>query len=322
MAYRDASTSLNTNVDTTRSEVTAARADIAASSVQLTSLSGTARSMSSAVDNIQLSTESLRSGLTSLPQRLESIVETNTMVQAIQTTQARDTAETNTSIRNLDARLNSVSANVSNIATKFEAWHCFQGKLLAELQTVSECIQNTKVRSSDEHGFSTDISAGDKTAEIVPRSLDPTSYSRPLVLTNGLLPFRSCNCISTRTFRSRLSFVELLWSHPAQHVSSCTSHRKKGRPEFRASMSIRTLGRILEVSLAASCRAGGFAVSPLLAVTRVVDRLASPAFQAFDKLHEACSKKRYIARNSTREPFPVPYHESSKIVWGVPVDIY
>jgi hypothetical protein len=277
--------------------------------------------MSSAVDNIQLSTDSLGSRLTSLPQRLESIerksTETNTTIQAIQTIRARDAAETNISIQNLDARLSSMSENVSNIATKFEAWHCFQGKLLAELQTVSEYIQNAKVRSSDEHGFSIDISAGDTTVEIVPRSFDPIGYSRPLVLTHGLRSFRSCNCISTRNFRSRLSFVELLWSHPAQHIPSCTFHRKKWRPEFRASMSIRTLGRILELSLAASCRAGRFAISPLLAVTRIVDRHVSPAFQAFDQLHEACSKKRYITRNSRREQFQIQYCESSKIVWGV-----
>jgi hypothetical protein len=320
MAYRDVSTSLNTNVDTTRNEVTAARADIAASSVQLTSLSGTARSMSSAVDNIQLSTDSLRSRLTSLPQRLESIerksAETNTMIQAVQAIQARDTAKTNTTIQNLDARLSSMSESVSTIATKFEDWHWSQEKFLAELQTVSELIQDAKVRSSDEHGFSTHISAGDTTAEIVPRSPNPSGYSRSLVLTHDLRSFRSCNCISTRTFRSRLSFVELLWSHPAQHVPSCTFHQKTWRPEFRASMSIRTLGRILELSLAASCRAGGFAISPLLAVTRIVDRHASPAFQAFDQLHEACSKKRCIKRNSRREPFQIQYHERSKIVWG------
>jgi hypothetical protein len=324
MAYRDLSTSLNTKADTTRNEVTAARAEIAASSVQLTSLSGMARSMSSAVDNIQLSTDSLRSRLTSLPQQLESIerksAETNTMVQATQTIQARDTAETNTSIQNLGARLSSVSANVSNIVTKFEDWHSSQGKLLAELQTVTEWIQNTNLRSSNEHELSTDIAAGDTAAEIVPQSFNPSGYSRSLVLTHGVRSFRSCHCISTRTFRSRLSFVELLWSHPTQHVPSCTFHQKTWRPEFRASMSIRTLGRILELSLAASCRAGGFAISPLLAVTRIVDRNVSPSFQAFDQLHEACSKKRYITRNSGREPFQIQYYERSKIVGRILVE--
>ena len=103
----------------------------------------------------------------------------------------------------------------------------------------------------------------------------------------------SCGCkpISSWFLLSRTA-IKLMYGIRKEHHSNCpwhTSSKNSWSLALCASI-LPIIGKAFEITFSTTRGAGGFSLAPYFAVTNVVQRNTSPAFQLFDKVYETLRK--------------------------------
>ena len=103
----------------------------------------------------------------------------------------------------------------------------------------------------------------------------------------------SCGCkpISSWFLLSRTA-IKLTYDIRKEHHSNCPWHTssKNSWSLVLCASILPIIGKAFEITFSTTRGAGGFSLAPYFAVTNVVQRNTSPAFQLFDKVYETFRK--------------------------------